>query len=170
MDEQIETFRAELVEFEALQHPFNEIHLPVELEWFLMGPINDGSIIEGAKTDRTFRLWHQRSINITRDRSVEHTAAARIGIGRDISTAPAEAEPQRRTSAHHSYLLKEIMPLRSHDRSGGVRVCPSISTGTDRPNNCKTIGAISIIRNPSTWRLPGRPELAGRNRKIPFSA
>ena len=80
MDEEIETFGAELVEFEALQHAFDEIHLSVELEVFLLRPVNDRSIIERAKADRTFRLWHQCAINIPRDRGVEHTAAARIGV------------------------------------------------------------------------------------------
>ena len=80
MDEEIETLCTELVEFEPLQHPFNEIHLPVELQVFLVGPVNDRSVIEGAKADRTFRLWHQCTINIARDRGVEHTTAARVGV------------------------------------------------------------------------------------------
>src|SRR5262249_51636595 len=98
------------------------------------------------------------------------TPPARIGVRRDIRAAPPKAQPQRCARAHHSYLLKEITRLRSHDSSGGVRVFPSISTGTGRRNNCKIIGAISIKRGPSIPRLPGRPPLAGRKRKIPFSA
>src|SRR6266699_852753 len=78
----------ELVEFEALQPPINEIHLPVELQVFLLGPVNDRSVIEGAKADRTFRLWHQCTINIARDRGVEHTTAMCIGVRRDIRAAP----------------------------------------------------------------------------------
>ena len=37
MDEKVEAFRSEFVEFEALQHPFDQIHLAVELEVLLLG-------------------------------------------------------------------------------------------------------------------------------------
>src|SRR5439155_1203919 len=51
-----------------------------------------------------------------------------------------------------------------------VSAVPSISCGTGKPNNCKTVGAMSVIRSPSIRRPPGIPSPAGRKRKIPFSA
>ena len=80
MDEEIEPIRAQLVEFEALQHPFGQIHLTIEAKVRLFGPVNHGPVIERAEADRAFRLWHQCTIDVARDRGVEHAAAARIGI------------------------------------------------------------------------------------------
>src|SRR5262249_52319461 len=58
MDEKIEAIRAQLVEFEALQHPFDQIHLTIENEVFLLSEVNYRPVIKRAKANRTFRLGH----------------------------------------------------------------------------------------------------------------
>jgi hypothetical protein len=58
MDEKIEAIRAELVQFEALQHPFDEIHLTIVDEVLLLGEVNHRPVIKRAEADRTFRLGH----------------------------------------------------------------------------------------------------------------
>ena len=91
MDEKIESGGPELIEFQALQHCFGQVHLTVEPKVRLFGPVNQRPVIERPEADRAFRFWHQRPIDIARDRGVENTAAARICVGRHISPAPTEA-------------------------------------------------------------------------------
>src|SRR4030095_10137572 len=92
MDEKVEAFGAKLVELEALQHPLDQIHLAVETEVFLLGKVNHRAVIEGTKANRTLRLWHQRRVDVARDRGVEHTAAARFGVRRYVGAASTKTQ------------------------------------------------------------------------------
>src|SRR4029453_19371224 len=115
MDEKVEAFRAKLVELEALQHPLDQVHLAVETEVFFLGKVNHRAVIEGTKANRTLRLWHQRRVDVARDRGVEHTAAARFGIRRDVGAAPPKTKTQWRSGPPHPYLTEEILRFCSHD-------------------------------------------------------
>ena len=77
VNEKIEAIGPEFVEFKALKNAFDKIHLAVELEMLFLRPINDRPVVERAEADRAFRLWHQRRVNVARDRRVEHTPAVR---------------------------------------------------------------------------------------------
>src|SRR6266480_787259 len=75
---------------------------------------------------------------------------------------------QKKQANHHRSLI-------NFSAWGGVvkdevSAVPSISCGTGKPNNCKIVGAMSVIRSPSIRRPPEIPPPAGRKRKIPFSA
>ncbi len=114
MHEKVEAVGLEFIEIEALEHALHEIHLAVKLELLFLRPINDRSVIEGTKTDRAFRLWHQRAVDVTRDGGVEHAAAVRVGVGRDIGSTAAKAQAERRARADHFDLAEKIFRLRSH--------------------------------------------------------
>ena len=127
-----------LIEIEAFENAFHEVHLAVELEMFLLRPVNDRSVIEGAEADRALRLRHQRAVDVARDRGVEHAAAAGVGIGRDIGAAAAKAQAERRARAHHLDLAEKIFRLRRHVRVASANAvlclpCPAGSAGPECP-------------------------------------
>src|SRR5207248_5516711 len=75
VDEKIEAVGAQLVEVEALEHSFDQIHLTIEDEVFLLGEVNHRTVIERVGTLRL--QWSngsgQRSAQALRPREAAHS-------------------------------------------------------------------------------------------------